>query len=131
MTSAGVELQIMPQAGEFSVDELVIADGSAEVRTNIAERADCVVAAKHKQVVTADPARELIRRFQFVNISDFNKPSRDVPPTGGWLVCHGCAYAAVAGTGLRSTTRIASKRLTGNPSLLSDVTIGRGSSMPV
>src|ERR1700720_4398579 len=139
----------MPQASETSVSQFVIADRSAVMRANIAEGPDHAVPAEHEDIVIADPAGELADAIQFGEVADFDKTGRDTAMREIAASCrerrtcvfvnrsgfgHRTAYAGIAKRpvrGLRSTMRIASKRLTGNPVLLSDVSVDRGNSRPV
>lgn len=127
----GIELQVMPQAGKSPLGQLMIADRSAKMRTNIAECADHTVSTEHKNVVIADPARELTSRFQFGDVANLDKGIRNFGSIHEIDLRHYISYADTVKRGLRSTTRIASKRLTGIPILLSDVKTDRGNSRPV
>jgi hypothetical protein len=70
---------VMPKTSKPTVGQLVIADRSAEMRTNITECSYHAVSAEHEDVVVADPARELTGRFQFAQVADFDKAGRGLP----------------------------------------------------
>src|SRR5438045_8507221 len=116
----------MPQAREASVCQFVIADRSAEMRANIAKGPDHAVPAEHEDIGITDPAGELAGAFQFGEVADLDKTSRDTAmreiaaSCGERRTCvfvdrsgfgHRTAYAGIANgpvRGLRSTMRIAS-----------------------